>query len=140
MNNTDEVTPAQARALLRDALAHSTAIGKLYRHPLNRRLVYSDGVHAAAEAAGAFWLVDAIASHLPQIDNTADNFQIWRLRKVAKGEHAGTWTLTMRRDKGEPAEAFQRIPYSDFPDPAGLKLYAIEDLEGDTTLMLPSEY
>jgi hypothetical protein len=58
----------------------------LYRHPLCRSLTYTDGVRYLAEGAGAFWLIDLIASH--QIDPriSVEPFQCWRLRVVA-GEY-----------------------------------------------------
>jgi hypothetical protein len=40
-----------------------------YRHPLVRRFLYTDGVREVAELAGAYWLLDIIATEtigLPQ--------------------------------------------------------------------------
>lgn len=33
-----------------------------YRHPLNRKALYTDGVKYLAEKAGAYWLVDDICA------------------------------------------------------------------------------
>ena len=51
-----------------------------YRHPLNPRLVYTDGVQYLAEKAGAYWLIDVVASvqHTePQL--ARHSFQSWKL-------------------------------------------------------------
>src|SRR6185312_14271976 len=35
-----------------------------YRHPFNRRFIYTDGVKAVAEEAGAYWLLDIVATEV----------------------------------------------------------------------------
>jgi hypothetical protein len=35
-----------------------------YRHTFNRRFIYTEGVQAVAEAAGAYWLLDKVALEL----------------------------------------------------------------------------
>ncbi|MEZ6069474.1 MAG: hypothetical protein R3C10_04190 [Pirellulales bacterium] len=45
-------------------LAHFTGDCERYQHGLNRSLIYTPGVQHLAEKAGAYWLIDAIASHV----------------------------------------------------------------------------
>lgn len=50
--------------LTQTELQQFTGSTNRYRHSLNRTVVYSDGVQYLAENAGAYWLIDAIASYL----------------------------------------------------------------------------
>lgn len=37
------------------------------RHPFNRRFIYTEGVKAVADAAGAYWLLDIVATEVAPI-------------------------------------------------------------------------
>lgn len=112
---------------LRAGMAHATGTEDLHKHWLG--LLYTDGVQFLAEGAGAYWLIDAIASHQPKArkDPMLCEFQLWTL-KVKKNKAV----LTCERDTNDVAIR-QRIPYTDFPLD-DVKLY----LENGV-LMLPSE-
>lgn len=111
-----------------------------YRHPLSG-ITYTEGVHhLAAESTGvigtngrrcdgAFWLLDAIASHQPKARSVCDGFQLWTL--VRNGEGA---TLRCRPDSDQEPVVTQEIAYTDFPLPE-VKLYVI-----DGVMLLPDEY
>ena len=99
-----------------------------YRHPLG--IIFTDGVKYLAEKAGAYWLIDAIASWQIEEKVRTYPFQLWEL-KVNENQTA---TLTMREDTGEPEIVRQEIPFTDFPLEYQ-KLYLV-----DKVLMLPSEY
>ncbi len=86
---------------------------------------FTDGVHYVAEKAGAYWLIDAIASW-----QRKEEFQIWELHKH-EGNKA---TLTMKEDTDEPILVQQEYSYTDFPLDS-IKLYLVGGV-----LMLPSEY
>ena len=87
-----------------------------YRHWLG--LVYTDGLKYLAEQAGAYWLIDAIASHQrgvarkARIDARLADFQIWKLKanKRSKG-----CSLCCYADSGEKPAITQRIEFTDFP-------------------------
>ena len=75
---------------LNNALAHF--IGSMQQHrfsPLSR-LVLTDGVQYLAEKAGAYWLMDIIASYQQKCmkDEMLRDFQIWTL-KVTDGTRSG---------------------------------------------------
>lgn len=38
-----------------------------YRHPFNRRLIYTEGIKSVAEKVGAYWLLDIIATEVAPI-------------------------------------------------------------------------
>ncbi|MCT7957234.1 DUF6876 family protein [Laspinema palackyanum] len=93
---------------------------------------YTDGVKYLADAAQAYWLIDAIASYQPDKrvrgDEMLRHFQIWQL---AVQDHSAV--LTLLRDTDQPVLT-QEIEHTDFPLPE-VKLFLNEKV-----LMLPSEY
>lgn len=95
------------------------------------RITYTDGVKFLAEKAGAFWLIDLVASH-----QTArlrqEEFQIWKL--VVDRDKRPMAIATCQADTDEPVLVQQEIEYTDFPLPS-IKLYLV-----DKVLMLPDEY
>jgi len=95
-----------------------------------KRIKFTDGVKIMAEAAGAYWLVDAVASW-----NRKEAFQVWELhvdRSPDRDEPMAI--LTMIEDTNQPELVRQEITYTDFPLDY-IKLYLI-----DGVLLLPSEY
>ena len=88
----------------------------------------TDGVKYMADAAGAWWLIDAVCSYQPE--HRGVGFQVWELNLNGKGGAV----LTMKEDKDKPALVTQRISFTTFPLPS-IKLYLIGGV-----LLLPSEY
>jgi hypothetical protein len=78
---------------------------------LHGRLVCTDGVAWLAENAGAYWLIDAIASYQPQCakDAALRGIQFWTLKVVDKSA-----VLSCERDEGDVAIT-QEIGRTDFP-------------------------
>ena len=105
--------------------------GTEHYYRLNRLCLLTDGTKYLAEAAGAFWLMDAAASYLIEL-GTADWFV--QVKLVVTGSSA---VLTLEDGNGH-VRARQVIPYTDFPIPQQI-LYACWDGE-HWVLMLPSEY
>lgn len=107
-----------------------------YAHWL-RRLVFTEGVHYMANRAGAFWLIDIIASYQihkkVKSNKRLQEFQLWELKVKTDKDGRKSAVVTLREDTGEPVVIRQKIEYTDFPLDY-IKLY----VEGDT-LMLPSE-
>jgi len=83
-----------------------------------------------AELCGAYWLIDAIASHQPRCrkDKMLRDMQFWFLRKKKDG-----WILECERDQDDVA-FIQKIEHSDFP------LDVIQIWVQDNVILLPSEY
>ena len=103
-------------------LEQFTGTEQYYKHWLG--INYTDGVKYLAERAGAYWLIDLIASY-----RRKEPFQIWRLEKKDKG-----WLATMQEYSDQPVLVRQEIEYSDFP------LDKIELWLIDGVLLLKSEY
>ena len=109
--------------------------------PLFPKTLLTDGAHYVAEKGGengAYWLMDAIASHQPV------------LQKNPRLQDAQFWTLSVNSDKSArltcvedsdmPPVVEQEIDYTDF-DLDELKLYCMPLGDGiHYTILLPGEY
>jgi hypothetical protein len=116
------------KTLDRAALAQFTGTEKWYRHPLVRRVLYTEGVQYVAEHAGAYWLLDEIAFGQSQPTIAAEEFQVWKLAVAGN-------TAMLRVEDGNNNTVFEKaIEYTDFPEP-GIDLWY-----ADNVILLPSEY
>jgi hypothetical protein len=106
-----------------------TGTQQYYR--LNRQVVLTDGTRYLADEAGAYWLMDAIASYLPQFTGRQD-FVVAKL--VRSGSAA---QLTLDDGNGRVLDQ-HHIEYTDFPM-TSFQLYACWGGEF-WVLMLCSEY
>jgi hypothetical protein len=101
-----------------------------YRHPLNRKVVFTEGAHHVAEAGGAFWLLDEIALIQPYDARVAaEEFQVWKLtvrsdRTAALVCEDGNYNVVFSKE----------IAFTDFP------LDAITLWFANNTIYLPSEH
>jgi hypothetical protein len=118
------------KTLNQDCLAKCTCSEQLYRHGINRKVVFTDGVKYVADQAGACWLLDEIA--LVQSGDkrvTGESFQVWQLTVI------GDKTATLTCEDGNKNVLYvKRIEFTDFP-PAGITLWYTNN-----TILLPSEY
>ena len=100
-------------------LQQFTGSESIFRHPLNPKVAYTEGIQYLAEKAGAYWLVDAIASHLgtkqhtdaAECDPRIDYLHFWSLHKGAN--HSAT--LFAKADSPEEPFIVQQIDFTDFP-------------------------
>src|SRR5581483_7257555 len=95
-----------------------------------KRLVYTDGVRYVAQRGGAYWLIDAVASHQADPIARQEPFQVWVLSRLTGNAAA----LEMNDGNTERAIIRQEIEFTDFPLDS-LTLYLT-----DGVLMLPGEY
>lgn len=102
---------------------------KYYR--INPSTVLTDGTKYLAESAGAFWLMDAIASYLPQFTGKQDFI-------VAKLVRTGCAAQLTLDDGNGRVQDQQHLPFTDFPM-TSIQLYACWGGEF-WVLMLCSEY
>lgn len=115
--------------------------------PLFPNVIYSEGAVFLAENGKAWWLLEAIASHLTagkEIREKAKENQcflglhFWELQKDGDGA-----ILACVEDTGLEPIVTQKIEYTDFPfSRSGLfRLYVGNDGPGTPTkIFLPSEY
>jgi len=116
----------KSKMSLEDELENFTGTERHYKHPLG--IKYTDGVKYLADKAGAYWILDCVASYQPKFRNK--DFQVWKLKK----NENNTAVLTMREDEGQPELVRQKIPYTDFP------LDEISLWCENGVLILPSEH
>ena len=99
----------------------------MYRHGLNRNVVYTEGVQYLAERVGAYWLLDILVTE-PAILGQARSFAAITL--TVKDEKA-----VLSVTDGNDNQVYERrIDYTDFP--AGEWKFFFTD----GVLMLPGEY
>ena len=108
-------------------LAQFTGTTQWYKHPLG--VIYTDGIKYLAEKAGAYWLLDIVASYQPKHKDKP--FQLWNLQVNKKDNSA---VIIMKEDSNQPILVKQEIPYTDFPLEE-MEFYCI-----DGTLLLKGEY
>jgi hypothetical protein len=106
-------------------------------------MVLTDGAKFVAEnggAHGAFWLMDAIASHQPKAlkNEMLRDIQFWTL-EVTEKDGRKSAVLTCRVDSGENPFITQKIEYTDFDLPK-IDLW-VEPLDENTyVILLPNEH
>jgi len=95
----------------------------------------TEGVVFLAQAAGAHWLTDAIASYIHDARVREEEFQVWRLVVDA---NTRTGVITMTDGDRHDAIVTQVLDYIDFPLPE-ITVWLVR--EGARWIMLlPSEY
>jgi len=120
--NTQELT--------KEDLAAFTGTTKWYRHPVVKKMLYTDGIKYVVERAGAYWLIDEITyqQYHPRVKN--EEFQVWELIVDLDKSSA---VLTC--DDGNDRILYtKRIDYTDFPLKE-IKIYVTNNV-----ILLPSEY
>ena len=106
--------------LTHEQLKQFSGLNAPYRHGLDPRVIYTEGVQFLAERAGAYWLLDVIVSYLTprfveeaaQVDERIRFLQFWWL-EVAPDRSA---VVTARADYkvGTPFVT-HKIDFTDFP-------------------------
>lgn len=128
--------------LSRSDLDQFTGSETFYRHALFQKIVYTEGVQYLAENGHAYWLIEAIASHLLSQEFNAAAKKDPRLKLIHFWKLAvhpnKTADLTARADSDEEPFITQHLSYTDFPLES-IDIWAADHGQG-FTLMLPSEY
>jgi len=117
---------------LESGLDNFTGSDNLYQHWTGPNVLYTDGVKYLAERAGAFWLLDKIATlqALPKIKR--EEFQVWRLKVDNK---KAVLTCTDGGNGGPEIKLHsEKIDFTDFP------LDEITLWFTGNTILLPREY
>jgi hypothetical protein len=102
-----------------------------------RCMVYTDGMQYVAEEAGAYWLLDALASYQGEPAFKGEAFQLWVLTVTNRTAVLESWTDTPNR-RGSRLLVKQEIEHTDFPLPR-FECYVIAGEHGPTA-MLKTEY
>ena len=105
-----------------------------FRH-WTRRLIYTSAVKFHADEAGAFWLIDAIASHLPNPMLRREEFMVWKL-DVHPDRSARLWVTDGNSDTPIVQQA---IEFTDYPE-SHAEFYVVRTPGEPDVLMLPCDY
>lgn len=129
-------------ASVSDYIANTHGSDGFHRHPLARKLIYTDGIKFVADTLGAWWFVDAIASYIATSEAVRrEDFQVWTLHDST----GASYKTRLVCDDGNGREIIaQEISYTDFPPelmPFGVYCEASELEPGVTgfVLMLKGE-
>ena len=142
MTNDNERRQKKA-AKLKSELQHYCGDMERYRHSFNRRVIYTPGVRHLAEEAGAYWLIDAIASWIgshefreaASQDERIGSLHFWRLKVNSEDRSA---VLIAEADCDVEPFIAQKIPFTDFLFDE-IQIWAGFDGQ-NWTLYLPSEH
>lgn len=125
-------TKQSAADRLRQELASFYGSEVVYRHGLNKRVLYTEGVQRFAEAAGAYWFLDILATE-PDIIVEAQEFAVVRLQ-VSEYSTAVIVVTDGGRDGNAPKVVFRRaLEFTDCPP--GTWEFFFENM----VIMLPQE-
>jgi hypothetical protein len=121
---------SDTKTLTKADLRQFTGTDNWYRHPINRKVMFTDGAKHIADAGGAYWLLDEIALIQPYDKAVAaEEFQVWKLQVRADQ------TATLACEDGNGNAVFKKeIEFTDFP------LDEITLWFANDVIFLPSEY
>lgn len=115
-----------------------------YRHHFNRAFIFTEGMKAVADEAGAYWLIDEMALVLAPVYAKA-----WLAEAASIGivdfhvTEAGVGRLTLSLADDQPPAVDKTIDQTDFP-PGQWQFYFGTDQAGPdqyvTTCLVPPEY
>jgi hypothetical protein len=118
---------------LASELAHYTGTEQWYRHALNRSVTYTDGVRHFADAAGAHWFLDILATEIPPFAKREGFLAIKMVVAKSKAKIAA--------DDGNGKVLWKRaIRFTDCPEGEWMFFMAPGGPQGTIVIMLPSEW
>lgn len=123
-----------AAETLRELLANFTGTESYHRHPLSRRVLWTDGVKAFADSVGGYWLLDVLATELPR-------FVIKHgIVFVTLSVKDGAAEVSAVQDNGKPKLWSRDVEFTDCPE-GDWQFYMAAGGPGDCiVILLPSEY
>lgn len=89
-----------------------------YRHGLVRSICFTEGAKYVADAAGAYWLLDELATNQLRPKIRREEFQVWKL--IVDADHQSAVLIC---EDGNDNEVWRKaIEFTDFPG-EGITLY-----------------
>ena len=123
---------------LNQALMQFTGTEHWYRHPINKRVIYTDGAKFFAENAGmsgGYWFIDKVAIEICPLLSDKKQFFATLTLQVDPDEHSAL--IQVGDGNGDTLATFE-ICYTDV-QPGEWRFYLQDDIE-HWVLLLPSEY
>lgn len=117
----------------------------IYQHALVRRFRYSDGVREVADVAGAYWLLDVLATEVTQVALTAfKNHGHTQGTIELVVDEAAMGVINLRPPIDDAPALWSRVvDFTDFPPGKWTFLYGIDGRSAESayvTMILVSEY
>lgn len=133
----DEILDAET---LRHNLRMFTGTERWYRHNIARRMLYTDGVQYFAEKAGAYWLLDIIATEIVPKQNVKRDNYFLSITVTVDSESKAVIKATTEDEEGKEVVAHTRnVPFTTLFE-GEWKFYSIVQDEENVVVLLPSEY
>ncbi|MCK1671078.1 DUF6876 family protein [Bradyrhizobium sp. 150] len=110
-----------------DDLAQFSGTERWFRHSLMRTVSYTEGVQFLADKAGAYWLIDKVATLQLEPTIKREEFQVWKLNVT------GSKATLVCEDGNYNVVYSETIDFTDFP------LDHVELWFENGVIMLPSE-
>jgi hypothetical protein len=111
-------------------MASFTGSETWHQHGLVRSILFTEGAKYVADAAGAYWLLDEIATNQLRPKIRREEFQVWKL--IVDADHQSA--VLCCEDGNSRTVWRKRIDFTDFPG-EGITLYFANNV-----IHLPSEY
>lgn len=134
---------------LNEAMNMSCGSENWYKHSVVPSLVFTDGVHYVRSKAGAYWLVDLVASYMPAVLKAVKELKetFFVVRIETDDEQIGLFTITREEwtEEGDVKTVDvvrQNIEHTDLPAGADIKFF-LELAQLDPVVMCllcPSEH
>ena len=118
-------------------LQHFTGTSQWYRHPLMRKVLFTDGVHFLIKRGECMWLIDKIATLQLKRKVAAEPHQFWNL-KVNEDRTAELTCDDGDKGGGRVILHREKISFTDFPLD-GVEVWVEYDGE-HAVILLPSEH
>lgn len=105
-------TPDQLQSLVSES---RNGCNSYIRHPLARKLIYTDGIKEVADLCGAYWLLDIIGTEAAPalMKQYQDGYANVGLIEVRVNDEGAVIALTL--DDDAPDAWSRHIEYTDFP-------------------------
>ena len=123
-----------ARTLAASDLAGFIGSETFYRHSLNRKILYTDGVKFFAERAGAYWFLDVLAFELERLRREEEFMSI----KLDVAFSKPTAKIVVDDGNGNILHT-KDVEFTDAPS-GEWKFYMTAAEDGQSVVMLPSGY
>lgn len=115
------------------------------RHPFNRRFIYTEGVKAVADLAGAYWLLDIVATELAPIclrrwEEQEDHMALLTIKVKADS----TCEMVLHDGNDDEVHWRRTLEFTDFPEGDWVFYMAIDGVieqpKEEVVMLLPTEY
>jgi hypothetical protein len=118
-------------------LKHFTGSEQFFKHGMNRKLIYTEGVRHLAEKAGCYWLIDDVAIVLLPALLKKHKDYFYSIQLFVQRDCSAVVTIG---DGNGNTHLDHKVKWTDFPIIGEAVKFFLYESEDHYCLMLPSEY